>query len=226
MSPRAVFIAGAHTDVGKTHVACALIRAAREAGLTTQAVKPVASGYDPAMAEASDPGRLLAALGRPVTEAAIAQMTPWRFAAALAPPSAARAQGEELPFAPIVDFCRDSLAGAAADLILVEGVGGLMSPLADHATGLDLVMALRLPVLLVGGTYLGAISHTLTAYEVMRARELDVAAIVVSQDAAPLAPDFADTLDLLAAHAASTPVLPAPRGADTNWARAVLDRLA
>ena len=65
MTRRQIFVSGAHTDVGKTHVACALIRAARAEGLTVEALKPVVSGFSPADWADSDPGRLLAALGEP-----------------------------------------------------------------------------------------------------------------------------------------------------------------
>ena len=215
---RAVFVAGAHTDVGKTFVACGLIHAARAAGLSVEALKPVASGFDPADWADSDPGRLLQALGRPLSGDALERMTPWRFDAALAPPMAAQLEGRDLPLADIVELCRARLAESRADLFVVEGVGGLMSPLADDATGLDLMTALALPAVLVGGSYLGAISHTLTALEVLRARGRTPAAIVLSQDAAPDAPDFAATVALTAAHAGATPVLAAPRNAPADWA--------
>nr|QQZ52075.1 AAA family ATPase [Phenylobacterium glaciei] len=65
-------------------------------------------------------------------------------------------------------------------------------PLAEDATGLDLQLALGLPTILVGGSYLGGVSHTLTALEVLRARGLAVLGIVVSQSADPDAPDFPD----------------------------------
>ena len=68
----------------------------------------------------------------------------------------------------IVRFYRAQLAANPADLAIVEGVGGLMSPIAEDVTGLELMVALGLPVVLVGGSYLGAISHTLTALEVRR----------------------------------------------------------
>jgi dethiobiotin synthetase len=214
----ALFVAGSHTDIGKTHVACALIRAARGRGLSVEALKPVASGFDAADWAESDPGRLLAALGQPLSHAELVAITPWRFAAPLAPPTAAALENRALPLAPIVDVCRGRLAASAADLMLVEGVGGLMSPLADGATGLDLMLALKLPAVLVGGGYLGAISHTLTALEVMRARGIAVAAVVLSQDADPSAPDLAAAEALTAGHAAPTPVLTTPRSGDPAWA--------
>lgn len=222
MSTKRVFVAGAHTDVGKTFVACGLIRAARAAGLSAEALKPVASGFDPADWGESDPGRLLQALGRPLTGEALEAMTPWRFGAPLAPPMAARLEGRDLPLAAIVDLCARRLAETAAALFVVEGVGGLMSPLADDATGLDLVTALGLPVMLVGGSYLGAISHTLTALDVLRARGQAVAALVISQDACPDAPDFTATVAMTAAHAGQTPVLSAPRIGGGDWAATAL----
>jgi dethiobiotin synthetase len=219
---KAVFVAGAHTDVGKTFVACGLVRAARAAGLGVEALKPVASGFDPADWAQSDPGRLLQALGRPLSEDELERMTPWRFAAPLAPPMAAGLEGRDLPLAAIVDLCRTRLAETRADLFVIEGVGGLMSPLADDATGLGLMTALELPVVLVGGSYLGAISHSLTALEVLRARGQAVAAMVVSENAAPDAPDFAATVALTRGHAGPTPVLAAPRAGATDWAAEVL----
>jgi dethiobiotin synthetase len=220
-----VFVAGSHTDVGKTFVACALIRAARAAGLSVEALKPIASGFDPANWADSDPGRLLDALDRPRNDDELDRMTPWRFAAPLAPPMAARLEGRALPLQPIVELCAARLAASRADLFVLEGVGGLMSPLADGATGLDLMTALDLPVLLVGGAYLGAISHTLTALEVLRARGQTVAAVVVSQDAHPDAPDFAQTAALIEAHAGDTLVLGAPRSGPADWASQVLAHL-
>jgi dethiobiotin synthetase len=163
MISKRVFVAGAHTDVGKTFVACGLIRAARSAGLAVEAVKPVVSGFDPADWADSDPGRLLAALGRPLTVDALEAMAPWRFAAPLAPPMAARLEQRDLRLSAIADFCAARAAASRADLLVVEGVGGLMSPIAEGATGLQLMSALHYPVVLVGGSYLGSISHTLTA---------------------------------------------------------------
>ncbi|WP_372781064.1 dethiobiotin synthase [Phenylobacterium sp.] len=222
MNGARVFVAGSHTDVGKTHVACGLIRAARASGFSVEALKPIASGFDGADWADSDPGRLLDALGRPLTDDELHRMTPWRFAAPLAPPMAAKLEGQALPLAPIVDVCAARLAATTADLFVLEGVGGLMSPLADGATGLDLMTALTLPVLLVGGGYLGAISHTLTALEVLRMRDQTVAAVVVSQDAQADAPDFAQTLALVATHASGVPVLGAPRSGSDDWAADLL----
>lgn len=223
MSPRVLFVAGAHTDIGKTHVGCGLLRAAREQGWAVDALKPVVSGFDEQDWDDSDPGRLLGAAARPLTGENLDAISPWRFAAPLAPPTAAGMEARALAFGPVIDFCRRRTAASRADLILVEGVGGLMSPIADGATSLDLLEALACRSVLVGGSYLGAISHTLTALEVMRARDLAPGVLLISQSADPSAPDFGTSVALVAEHTGKTPVIPVWRGEGPDWAQLVLN---
>lgn len=218
---RRLFIAGAHTDVGKTYAACAILREARAAGRSVQALKPVVSGFDPDDWAASDPGRLLSALGRPLTMTELRAVSPLQFVAALSPPMAARLEGVDLRLEVLERFCREGLAASTADLTLVEGVGGVMSPIAEDATGLDLMIALGLPSVLVGGSYLGGVSHTLTAIETLRARGLAIEAVVVSQDGSPDAPDFDQTVESVARFAGGLRVIAARRGNEA-WARALL----
>lgn len=215
---RQLFVTGAHTDVGKTYVACAMLRAARAKGLSVAALKPAVSGIDEADWTQSDPGRLLAAMGRPLTLVELDAIAPLRFTAPLSPPMAARREGVDLRISTLTDFCRAGLAASTADLMLVEGAGGVMSPMAEDGTGLDLMAALGLPSVVVGGSYLGAISHTLTAIETLRARGLPIAAVVVSQSGEPDAPDFAQTVDSVAAFAGEVKIIAAARD-DEAWAR-------
>lgn len=210
---KGLFVAGTGTDLGKTHIACALLRAARAQGLSVDAFKPVVSGFDPAEPKTSDSARLAAAMGRPD---AWAEISPRRYRAPLAPNLAARLEGETLAMADLVADCRAWLAARNVDLALVEGAGGVMSPMTDDATNLDLMAALSLPILLVAGSYLGTASHLLTALEVVRARGLTVAAIVVSESLD--APDLAQTADMLRAFERQTPIVIAPRDADWDSA--------
>lgn len=214
---RQLFVTGAHTDVGKTYVACAMLRAARAKGLSVAALKPAVSGIDEADWAQSDPGRLLAAMGRPLTLAELDAIAPLRFTAPLSPPMAARLEEVDLRISTLTDFCRAGLAASAADLMLVEGAGGVMSPMAEDGTGLDLMVSLGLPSVVVGGSYLGAISHTLTAIETLRARGLPIAAVVISQSGEPDAPDFAQTVDSVAAFAGEVKIIAAARD-DEAWA--------
>ncbi len=210
-------MAGGHTEIGKTHIACGLLSAARRNGWSVDALKPVVSGFNPVDWAESDPGRLLVAAGRPLDLHELDRVSPWRLSAPLAPPMAAALEGRGLPMDEVIAFCRDRIANATADLMAVEGVGGLMSPIADGATSLDLLEAVQGIRVLVGGGYLGAVSHTLTALEVMTARGVAPTCIVVSESADPEAPSFAGTIALLAQHAPTVPVIGAPR-ADSDWA--------
>jgi dethiobiotin synthetase len=176
----AIFITATGTDIGKTFVARGLIRALRARGRAVAALKPVVSGFEPAEAAGSDSGLLLAALGRPVTIEAIAQVSPWRFALPLAPDMAAAREGRRLDYAAVIDFCRTAIA-ENRDALLIEGVGGVMSPVDHRHTVLDWMADLRLPLVLVAGSYLGTISHTLTALDTLARRDLTVISVVISE---------------------------------------------
>ena len=202
----AVFVTGTGTDVGKTFLSAALIRHWRAAGHAVAAYKPVVSGFDPATQQASDPGVLLGALGRPITD--IETISPWRFAAPLSPNMAAAREGRTLDFEAIVEFSHR--AATSAERVLIEGVGGIMVPLDERHTVLDWMSTLRLPVLLVAGSYLGTISHTLTALRVLAQRNLTVGAVAVSESAVPGAP-LDETVATIARFADLIEVVGVPR---------------
>ena len=176
----AVFITASGTAVGKTFVAAGLIRYLRGKGETIDAVKPIVSGFEPARAGDSDCGVLLRALGLPLTEEEIEDISPWRFAASLSPDMAARHEGKEIDFEQVVSFCETAIEEAEGSL-LVEGVGGVMVPIDQRNTVMDWIAALDLPTVLVAGSYLGSISHTLSAAEVLDREDCDLRTIVVSE---------------------------------------------
>ena len=176
----AIFITATGTDVGKTFVAASLIRHFRQMGRSVDAIKPVVSGFDPEHAAASDPGVLLHALGLPATLAEIDRISPWRFRAALSPDLAARREGRSIDVDAVVTFCQNAVQ-QRRDILLIEGVGGVMVPLDGERTVLDVMMALQLPLILVTGSYLGTISHTLTALDALFQRRLKVMATIVSE---------------------------------------------
>jgi dethiobiotin synthetase len=176
----AVFVTATGTDVGKTFVTAGLIRELRKQGRPVQALKPLISGFDPNAVGASDTGVILDALGRKPTPDAIDDISPWRFTAPLSPDMAAHRENRSVDFDELVRFCRDRL-DATQDTLLIEGVGGIMVPLDDRHTVLDWMDVLKRPVLLVAGSYLGTISHTLTALDVLTRRGLRVLSVVVSE---------------------------------------------
>jgi len=176
----AIFITGTGTDVGKTYVAASLIRHLRQMGRLVDAIKPVVSGYDPAQPGSSDPGVLLDALGLPVTEGEIDRIAPWRFRAALSPDLAAAREGRRIDVDTVIKYCQTAIE-RRRDILLIEGAGGIMVPLDGERTVLDVMMALQLPLILVAGSYLGTISHTLTALDALFRRGMRVLAIIVSE---------------------------------------------
>lgn len=203
------FITGTGTDIGKTWLACALLRHWRAEGRPVRAFKPVLSGFDMATAAASDAGQLLAAQGCPLDAAALDETAPWRFAAPLSPDMAAAREGQTIDFDALLDFTRDKLRGSASAeffVTLFEGVGGVMVPLNARYTVRDWIAASGLPCVLVTGSYLGSLSHTLTALESLKKVGAGVAAIAVNES-----PDssvsLTETLACLRAHAGDLPVL-------------------
>jgi dethiobiotin synthetase len=205
----AYFITATGTDIGKTFVARGLIGALRAGGRAVAALKPVVSGFDAAEAVGSDSGLLLAALGRPVTPETIAEISPWRFAAPIAPDMAAAREGRNLDMRELIRFCHAAIA-AEPGVLLIEGAGGLMSPVSVEHIMLDWIVALGLPVILVAGSYLGTISHTLSALDVLARRNLKVAAVVVNETpGSPVRLD--ETCDTLARFASQHEAVALPR---------------
>ncbi len=204
----AFFVTGAGTGIGKTYVTAALARAVRARARPVVVLKPVLSGFDPVSDPAYDAAILARAAGLDADDpAAIGRVAPWRFAAPVSPDMAAAREGRTIPFEDLVAFCRRSIdATPRHGVALIEGVGGAMVPLDDRHTVLDWIAALRIPTILVGGTYLGAISHVLTARAALEAADtIPPAAIALSESLDnPVPPE--ETRDTVARHAGPVPV--------------------
>jgi dethiobiotin synthetase len=153
-----LFITGTDTGVGKTYVAAMIARSLREAGMRVGVYKPVASGCEMRAGSLVSPDAvfLWESAGRPGT---LERVCPQKFAAPLAPHLAARAEGKRVDSARLRDgleFWRES-----SEIVLVEGAGGLMSPLSDDDYNADLAAAFGFPLVVVSANELGTINATL-----------------------------------------------------------------
>ena len=172
---RGIFITGTDTGVGKTVVACAILRALTGAGLRAVGMKPVASGIAAGAARNADVDALAAA-GNVSVELSLTN--PYAFAPAISPHLASRRS------ATIIDLQRIAAAyrelAARAERIVVEGAGGALAPLDERLDMLDIARGLSVPVLLVVGLRLGCINHALLSAHAIRARGLILAGWVAN----------------------------------------------
>lgn len=180
-----LFITGTDTNVGKSWVTAAIADCLRRSGHTVGVIKPVATGLTDIFAEDTDAVTLLRHAGWKVNEQNLKLACPLRFEAAAAPTVSARAEGRRLDWQEVVDGVNASLEGWAkfdADLVLVEGVGGLECPISEGGrTVADLIELLDFPALLVARRGLGTLSHTISAVKRLRRGTARIAGIILNQ---------------------------------------------
>jgi len=167
------FVTGTGTGVGKTVVAAAIANAAAAAGRSVAVFKPAVSGLD----EAGEPDHEL--LRRAARSAqADDEIAPYRYGPPVSPHLAAELAGE--PIDPGRLRAAASAAAGGAEMLVVEGVGGLMVPLTPDYLVRNLAAELALPVVVAASPGLGTINHTLLSLEAAWAAELEVAAVVLT----------------------------------------------
>jgi dethiobiotin synthetase len=193
---RAYFITGTDTEIGKTYVACALLHAFRRQGLTAVGMKPVAAGTD-AAGHNDDVEALIAASSLALPRE---RVNPYCFADPIAPHIAAAEAGVVISSERISESLRE--LSAQADVVVVEGVGGFVVPLAEGFDAADLAAALALPAILVVGMRLGCLNHALLTVEAIRARGLPLAGWIANR-IDPAMSRFAENLATLQASIAA-----------------------
>lgn len=180
-----LFITGTDTNVGKSWVTAAIAGCLRRSGHTVGVIKPVATGLTDIFAEDTDAVTLLRYAGWDLNEQTLKMACPLTFEAAAAPTVSARAQGRKLDWPEVVTGVQASLAGWAgfgADVVLVEGVGGLECPLAEGGkTVADLVEMLDFPALVVARRGLGTLSHTISAVKRLQRGTARLAGVILNQ---------------------------------------------
>jgi dethiobiotin synthetase len=159
MSTRGIFVTGTDTGVGKTVIACALVRALRVEGARVGVMKPVASGAFQTREglRNTDALALMEAAG-PGYPHAYDDVNPYCFEPAISPHIAAKEAGIEVDTS-MIRQKYDRLATTGVDWVIVEGAGGWFAPINEHQTMADLALALTVPALLVVGLKLGCLNH-------------------------------------------------------------------
>jgi dethiobiotin synthetase len=172
---RGLFVTGTDTGAGKTVLAGAVAAALHARGVRVAAFKPVLTGTDdpPDPDWPPDDALLAAAVGRSPQE-----VTARRFGPPVSPHLAAELAGERLELDALVAAAQR--AAARADVLIAEGVGGLLVPIGEDFGVRELAGALGLPLLVAARPGLGTINHTLLTLEAARAAGLRVAAVVLT----------------------------------------------
>lgn len=229
---RGLFIAGSGTDVGKTVVTAALLRALLLAGINAQAVKPVQTGVAPEQANTAPlaDARVYAAAvaGMPQSAAMLPATALHCFSLPASPHLAAAREGAHLSCAGLRSDIICHSRASTADMLLLEGAGGLRVPLNEREDMLDLMASVGLPVLLVGGNYLGGLNHILLSMDALRHNGLQLAGVVLVPSADPaagcpgvdvdamLADNAAMLRERLAQHGQAAPLVELPRVAQLD----------
>ncbi len=185
MVAKTLFLTGTDTDVGKTYVGCLLLSHLRSQGIRVRAYKPVASGF--AEMEGSDGARLWRAAG---CEGEFDSVSPQRFAPAFAPAVAAAMEGRTIDEARIESGWREQ--ANQCDFLLVEGAGGLFSPISNRYTNADLIRTFNSPAMLVAGWRLGLVHQVVCALMAARSIGIQFQRIVLSE-IAPQADEVAES---------------------------------
>lgn len=168
--PSRFFVTGTDTGVGKTTVTVRLMQQLIAQGKTVVGMKPVASGCEWLEGRwQNEDVRLLTAASN--VKAPPELINPYRFTPAIAPHIAAAQAGVEIQLE-VIQTAYTQLT-AMADVVIVEGAGGLLVPLNQTHSIADLIQALQLPALIVVGMRLGCINHALLTAQVLKSRQID-----------------------------------------------------
>ncbi|MDO8567378.1 MAG: dethiobiotin synthase [Dehalococcoidales bacterium] len=178
---RGIFITGTDTGVGKTLVTAAIVRWLRCRGVDAVPMKPVQTGCtrDGKRLIAPDLEFCLAASNIKPGEEEMCLMAPYLYGPACSPHLAGRIAGQ-YPDLSRIKYCADRLL-SMHQVVVTEGAGGIMVPLNETTTMLDLMRLLAYPVVLVARTRLGTINHTLLSIQALRAAGLKLLGIVFNQ---------------------------------------------
>ena len=173
------FIAGTDTDVGKTFIACGLLRAFEQKGFSTLALKPIAAGCK-VTEEGLRNSDALQLMENMSLECSYDQVNPFKVEAAIAPHIALAKEGRRVTVSQMEGLCKGVLM-RNGDVCLIEGAGGWRVPINEREFLSELAVQLQTPVILVVGIRLGCINHALLTAEAIRRDGLPIAGWVANR---------------------------------------------
>lgn len=212
--PITIFFAGTDTDVGKTYVASLIAAALLKSGRRVGVYKPVASDCRSVAGElvAADAVSLWEAAGRPRT---LADVCPQKFIAPLSPPAAAAAEGKRVDTKWLRDGADAWIDGF--DVRIVEGAGGLFSPLADGLLNIDLLTQFDSPrLVIVAANRLGVIHQVLATCEGAKQRGVSPHGVILCQ-VSPKVDDSVSSNQAEIERYSDVPVIGSVEYGDTAW---------
>jgi dethiobiotin synthetase len=175
---RAIFITGTDTEVGKTVITRAVVRALANRGLTVRAVKPVESGAEAVNGQLL-PKDALAIMCACRRERDVRDIYAYAFPDPVSPHLAAKRVGKKIELEPIMALIDVEEQGA--DVIVAEGAGGLLAPLSDDLLYADLVAKAGLELVIVSPNVLGTINHTLLTIEAAKSRDIPIIGVILNR---------------------------------------------
>ncbi|HET9843997.1 MAG TPA: dethiobiotin synthase [Gammaproteobacteria bacterium] len=205
---KGVFVTATGTDIGKTYLLEHLIPELALTGLV-RAIKPLISGFESTVD--SDLHRLLRAQKIDLLPKYFEEIACYRFSAPLSPDQAASQENKKIQYEVLIDFCLKELNAKEEGLLFIEGIGGIMVPLNAEKLVIDWIGALKIPVLLIAGSYLGSLSHTLTAIHALKTQNIKILAVLVNESRDSVGLDA--TCNSLSPFAKYIPILSWKRGA-------------
>lgn len=176
---RGIFITATDTDIGKTYISGAIAAALRLRGINSGVMKPVASGGvygKDGILRSEDASFLMEAAG--FSEESRQEVNPVCLFPALTPAVAAVESGAVIDPQGLVEACKGMLRGK--EFTIIEGVGGILSPIWENYLVADMIRDLALPVLIITRPNLGTINHTVLTVDYARRHGIHVGGIIIN----------------------------------------------
>ncbi len=169
------------TDIGKTFFVSSICQKLRQKNIAINAIKPIISGFDKNDLE-NDVFKIMQSLKIANSQENIDKIAPFRLKNPFSPLKASKMEDKTLNFDEIVNFCKENIfeAQKSQKTLLIEGAGGVMTPINNEKTFLDLAFELKIPIILLGGVFLGSISQILCAIEALKSRKIAIEAVIIN----------------------------------------------